>query len=448
VNDGSDRIVAVSTAVGRAAIGVVRLSGPGTLRSLEQLTGVPRGKPRRPTVRTLYDPADGTPLDRAVVWWAPAPGTYTGEDLAELQTHGNPVILDALVDACCRLGARTAEPGEFTRRALLNGRMDLAGAEAVLAATEARTVAGVRLATRVLTGELGDRVEGMRRQLLALAATVEAAVDFPEQVEELEERELMGELHRLEQELRGMGERVREAGRLMWGADVAILGPTNAGKSTLFNRLVGEERAIVDPEPGTTRDVITGEREVRGVRIRFHDTAGFRDRGAAVEDEGMRRATALRGQVDGVLYVVDATVEGLAQSGTAWSGTPGSGRPEPGDIVVINKTDLRPSRGNDGEGWSVSARTGEGIQALVDHLLTQLVGAETPTALIWTARQGMATRSAAARLEAARFALGSAEYGPAAADIGDALRGLQELLGVDAGEAVLDELFARFCIGK
>lgn len=375
-------------------------------------------------------------MDRAVVWWSYAPGTYTGEDLAELQTHGNPVILDAVVEACCRLGARTAEPGEFTRRALLNGRLDLAGAEAVLAATEARTVAGARLATRVLTGELGDRVQRMRRQLLALAATVEAAVDFPEEVDEIGEDELILELHRLEQDLRGMGERVREAGRLLWGADVAILGPTNSGKSTLFNRLVGEERAIVDPEPGTTRDVITGEREVGGVKIRFHDTAGFRDAVAAVEDEGMRRAMALRERVDRVLYVVDATA-------------PGSSRPEQGDIVVINKIDLQPDRGNvDLEVWPVSAWTGDGIQELMERLVTELVGPETPTTLIWTARQGMATRAAAARLEAARTALGSAEYGPAAADIGDALRGLQELMGVDAGEAVLDELFARFCIGK
>jgi len=217
---------------------------------------------------------------------------------------------------------------------------------------------------------------------------------------------------------------------------VAILGPVNAGKSTLFNRLLGQERAIVDVDPGTTRDVVTGEREFGGVRVRLHDTAGFRDGVGGVEDEGMRRARALRERVDLVLYVEDAR-------------SPGAVPPEPGDRWILNKLDLlEPGGIIPGEAHALSAKTGKGVASLEAMLAAEIGDHGGPATVLWTARQGAAATAAADGVARAAAALHEAEFGPAAAELGEALRGLEELLGVDPTEAVLDELFARFCVGK
>jgi len=431
----TDRIVAISTAAGAAAIGVVRLSGPGSRETLQTLCGGDPGEPRRTAVRTLHDPDDGQPLDQAMVWWAPGPGTFTGEEMVELHGHGNPAVLDALVGACVRLGARPADPGEFTRRALLHGKLDLAGAEAVLAAVDATSLAGARAAVRVLDGELARDLATVRGELLGAAASLEASIDHEDDVGDPVDAEMVDAVGRAAAEFGRLASGVRSAGRLVAGADVVIAGPVNAGKSTLLNRLLGQERAIVHPEPGTTRDVVTGEGELAGVRVRFHDTAGLRDGAGEVEGEGMRRAHALRARATCVLFVLDAT-------------RPDEGRPEAGDLVVLNKIDLDAPQGV-ADALPVSALTGEGIEALVTRL-EALVGASDDVAgtLLWTQRQGAAAGRAATHLAEAREQLDRGEYGPAAAEIGDTLRSLDELLGIDPTEAVLDELFARFCVGK
>ena len=427
-----DWIVAISTAGGTAAIGVVRLSGDGAVAGLQRLLHKPLPPPRRPVPCFPRHPATGKVLDHAVVWWAPAPGTYTGEEMVEIHAHGNPIVLDAIVDACCLLGARVAEAGEFTRRALINGKLDLAGAEAVLASVEANSVAGAGMAARVLSGELAERVDGVRSALISVVAEVEAAVDFEEEIGPGDEAKVVGQLESLAQQLVAMAGRVGEVGRLMCGAEVAILGPPNVGKSTLFNRFVGEDRAIVHETAGTTRDVVSGDRELGGMRVRFHDTAGLRAAGEPIEDEGIRRAEALRGRVDLVIYVKDAT-------------RPELGSPLDGDFVVINKADLA-AVGE--EGLEVSAVTGEGIEALIAAVQGRLVGAEGNDVLLWTTRQREAGQRAADRLGRARQQLTMREYGPATAELWEALRALEEILGVEPQEAVLDELFSRFCIGK
>ena len=432
VKPESDLIVAISSAAGTAAIGVVRLSGLGAGECLARLTRRDLPAARRMVVRTVVDPATSEPLDRAMVWWGQAPGTFTGEEMAEIHAHGNPVILDALVKTCVELGARPAEPGEFTRRALLNGRMDLATSEAVLAAIEATSLAGVRAAARVMRGDLGDRLQQQRADLLAVAAILEANLDYPDDVES--SSDLARQVGDAAGAFAALAGTVREAGLLIDGVDVAIVGPANSGKSTLFNRILGDERAIVHADPGTTRDVVTGERTLGGLRVRFHDTAGFRTGGEAVEDEGMRRARRLQSEAAVVLHVLDAT-------------NPGFEVPFPGAVVVKNKVDLLESRPTDG-GWYVCALDGRGVDALLEHLRVRLAADSDPGLVLWTARQGAAAAAAAEHLTAAGEQLALEEYGPAALEVGLALRCVDELLGLDPTESVLDELFSRFCVGK
>ncbi len=432
-----DLIVAISSAAGSAAIGVVRMSGNGALDALEGLVDRPVAAPRRTALRTLRDPRSGRPIDRSVVWWAPGPGTYTGEEMVEIHAHGNPLVLDGVVDACVRLGARPAEPGEFTRRALLNDKLDVAGVEAVLATVTATSVAGTQVAVRVLDGDLAQLVETMREQLLSLAATLEASIDYEEDVGDAVDASVVDRIVGIGRELDRLAGGIGHAGRLMAGVDVAIVGPVNVGKSTLLNRILGRERAIVHAEPGTTRDVVTGERELGGMRVRFHDTAGLREVDQPVEGEGIRRAEALHSSATCVLYVRDVT--DLLQ-----------GAPRAGDVIVNNKVDLLvPGASQPEDGIPVSALEGQGIAELLAHLETVLRDSDdTAETLLWTARQGEAARGAARHLAAAEQQLRMKEYGPAATEIGDALRDLEELLGVDVSDAVLDELFARFCVGK
>ena len=427
----TQRIVAISSAAGTAAIGVVRLSGPGSGDTLRELTARPLPSPRRMVVRTLLQPGTDEPLDRAMVWWAPGPGTFTGEEMAEVHAHGNPIILDALVAACVDLGAHHAEPGEFTRRALLNGRMDLAESEAVLAAIEATSLAGVRAAARVMRGDLGDRLASLRAELLEIAALLEANLDYPDDVEPT--ADLAARMGAISTQLRALAGSVREAGPLIDGVDVAIVGPANSGKSTLFNRLLGEDRAIVHSQPGTTRDVVTGERMIGGIRVRFHDTAGFREGGEFVEDEGMRRARRVQSEADVVIRVVDAT---RAEAVPA----------EVGEVVALNKVDLLEEIPT--AEFPISALNGQGVDDLLNQLSERVGTDRDPGLVLWTARQGVAAAEAADHLARAGEQLELEEYGPAALDVGLALRCVDDLLGLDPTESVLDELFSRFCVGK
>ena len=424
-----DRIVAISSAARTAAIGVVRLSGPGSGACLEALTGRPLPRPRQMVVRTIL--SDGEPLDRAMVWWAPSPGTFTGEEMAEIHGHGNPVILDALVVECVRLGARHAEPGEFTRRALLNGRMDLASSEAVLAAIEATSLAGIRAAARVMRGDLGERLQLLRGELLEVAALLEANLDYPDDVEPT--ADLADRLGAVAGTLTTLATAVHEAGPLIDGVDVAIVGPANSGKSTLFNRILGDDRAIVHEQPGTTRDVVSGERMLGGIRVRFHDTAGFRDGAEEVEGEGIRRARRQQSDADVVIRVLDGTQAPAVVAA-------------PRELVALNKVDLLEA--SPAAGFPISALTGEGVDTLLDHLTEHIGSGRDPGLVLWTARQGSAASEAASHLELAAGQLTQDEYGPAALEVGLALRCVDELLGLDPTESVLDELFSRFCVGK
>ncbi len=423
-----DTIFAVASGSGRAAITVVRISGSGSSAVLASLCGrVP--PPRRVSLRTLRDP-DGTILDRGVVVWFPGPRSYTGEDSAELHLHGGKAVLEAVATALLRASARPAEPGEFTKRAFLNGRMDLLEAEAVGDLVAAETEAQRRQALRQLEGELGAIYRGWADRLKLLLSRQEALIDFPDQdlpgeVDAAVQREISLLHSEVQAHLadRRRGERLRE------GLVFAITGPPNVGKSSLMNALAGREVAIVSSRPGTTRDALEARVVLGGVPVTLVDTAGLREARDEIEAEGVRRARAHAAAADLVIAVIDPTVEALAATG----------------LVVANKIDL---------GWpvpdralGVAALTGEGLDPLRARLADEacrLTESSGPPPLT-RARHRAALEEVAARLNAARN--GSLPE-LQAEDLRLAIRALGRITGAVWVEEILGSIFAQFCIGK
>jgi len=424
-----DTIFALASGAGRAAIAVMRLSGPATRPLLAALCGrVP--PPRRAALRRLRD-TEGTELDQAMVLWLPGPASYTGEDSSELFLHGGPAVIEGVADALVALGARPAEPGEFTRRAFLNGRMDLTEAEAVHDLVAAETAAQRRQALRQLDGALGAIYRGWTERLRTLLAQQEALIDFPD--EDLPpdvETALLAELPALQREIAAHLDDNRRGERLREGLVFAIAGPPNVGKSSLLNALTGRDVAIVAATPGTTRDALETRVALGGVPVTLVDTAGLREAADAIEAEGVRRARARAATADLVIAVTEA------------------GQPpahDRADLRVANKLDLGGAVPEGAIG--VSALTGEGLEALRARLadaaraLTQKSG---PPALT-RARHRAALLEAAARLAGA----GSADLPELRAeDLRLALRSLGRITGMVGVEDILDTLFAQFCIGK
>jgi tRNA modification GTPase len=431
----ADTIFAVASGAGQAAIAVMRVSGAGSRGVLAALCGrVPA--PRRASFRRLRDAA-GRELDQAVVVWLPGPGSYTGEDSAELYLHGGRAVLAGVADALATLGARPAEAGEFTRRAFLNGRMDLTAAEAVHDLVAAETEAQRRQALRQLDGALGALYGGWAERLRLLLAQQEALIDFPD--EELPpevEAQLAAELDALGQEIGTHLNDNRRGERLREGLAFAITGRPNVGKSSLINALAERDVAIVSAIPGTTRDALETRVALGGVPVTLVDTAGLRESADEIEAEGVRRARARAAAADLVIMVVEA------------GGPPPPDplpRGEGGSLVVANKLDLGGAVPSGAIG--ISALTGEGLPALRARLeaaarsLTE--GAGPPP--LTQARHRAALQEAAVRLVGARTAdLPELR----AEDLRLALRALGRITGSVGVEDILDTLFARFCIGK
>jgi tRNA modification GTPase len=405
--------------------------------------------PRQATLRPFRDTA-GRALDEGLALYFPAPASYTGEDVLELHAHGSPVVLEALVTRAQELGARRARPGEFTERAYLNGRLDLAQAEAVADLIDAGSLAAAQAATRSLQGEFSRQVQGLATALLDIRAFVEAAIDFPEEeVDFLADAALVARLQQARDRFAALDGQARQGQLLTEGITVVIAGAPNAGKSTLLNRLAGYEAAIVTDQPGTTRDLIRERILIDGMPVHVIDTAGLRETTDAIEREGVRRGAAEMARADQVLFVVDASTEPGAVANTEARAQLPPGVPV---TVVLNKMDLVDAarlatlRGD----VQVSALSGAGIEQLRAHL-KQAVGLQPVEAgtIAARARHLDALRRARVHVEAAMGQLSGRRAGELVAhELRAAHQALGEITGEVSSDELLGHIFSRFCIGK
>lgn len=450
-----DTIVAIATPPGPGGIGIVRVSGAAAARVASAVLSGPRNlEPRRATLTDALDPADGRPLDRVLATYFPAPRSYTGEDVVEISGHGSPVILRRIVEAATAAGARLAEPGEFTFRAFLQGRLDLVQAEAVHDLVTAVTPRQARVAFDQLEGTATAAIGAVEEALFDLVSRLEASLDFPDEGYHFVDARAAGvEAAGLADEVRRLIASSRRGRLIREGCQVAVAGKPNVGKSSLFNALCGVGRSIVAETAGTTRDLVTETIHLDGIPVTLVDTAGMRAATDAVEAEGVRRAHGALDVASAVVVVLDRSraLDGddrLLLSETA-------ARPR---LVVVNKRDL-PAR------WSPDERWAGGRGRVVETCLLDAGAAETVRGALLPVIEGEAPRRDAPALsnvrhvglladaEAALRRAASAAAGGAAeelllADLGEARRALEEISGKRTPDAVVERIFERFCIGK
>lgn len=444
----ADTIAAIATPPGSGSVGIVRLSGPAAPAIAGALLGRPP-RPRHAHFCRFLD-ADGQAIDHGLLIHFPAPHSFTGEHVVELQAHGSPVALRRLLARMVEFGARQARPGEFSERALLNGRLDLAQAEAIADLIAAGSEAAARSAMRSLDGAFSDRVRAVTEATIRLRVWIEAAIDFPEEeIDFLAAPELARGLAELRAQLADVLAGARRGARLADGLHVVIVGRPNTGKSSLLNALAAAERAIVTDIPGTTRDVLRESIDLDGVALTLVDTAGLRDADDRVEQEGIRRARAELAKADVAILVTDdahadtdrALLDGLPDAATR--------------LIIHNKIDLAArtpeSRLHDGDRhlW-LSAQTGAGLSLLTVEL-ERLAGRDDAGEGSYSARARhvAALERASASLQAAEAALTEARAGELAAEeLRQVQHALGEITGEFSDEDLLGRIFADFCIGK
>ena len=436
-----DTIAACATPPGVSALALIRVSGPMAAGMVSTLIGS-NLPPRQPLARRLR--LEKQVLDEAVITFWPGPRSYTGEDLVEISCHGNPLVVETILQALQNQGARMARPGEFTERAFLHGRIDLTQAEAVLDVLHAGSERALLAAQRALAGQLKDRLMEIRSGLLDLLARIEAYIDFPE--EDINPEVGTGfrqEVSRLLQSISGLLSTAPLGHRLRSGYRLVLMGPPNVGKSSLLNALLGSDRAIVSPVPGTTRDTVEESIVLAGFPVRLIDTAGLRPASDPVEQEGVQRTRTAAEQADLVLALVDRT-QPKDPCESEWARFNGK------LLKILTKSDLPGSYS--GEGHPVSAKTGEGLETLRKAVAQRLTGSllspgseeiavnTRHAEALQKATEGLATASSSLATRAAPELVAS--------DLRLALQALESILGVGTSEDVLDRLFAQFCIGK
>jgi tRNA modification GTPase len=442
-----DTIAAIATAAGAAGVGVVRVSGPHVPAIAQALLGrLPA--PRHAQLAAFRD-RHGALIDRGLLLHFPAPGSYTGEHVLELQGHGSVVLLDALLRRVCELGARLARPGEFTERAFLNGKLDLAQAEAVADLIAARSQAGARAALQSMEGVFSRKVMALLQSLIALRVHIEAAIDFPEEeIDFLADPAIAAQLTALRNELAELLRDALRGVRLNDGLRVAIIGRPNAGKSSLLNVLAGSERAIVTDIAGTTRDVLRESIQLDGIALELADTAGLRDTHDPVEQEGVRRAHGERARADVVMLVTDA--EHVEQDRVWFDDLP----PSVERMVIVNKIDLlgappHAETRKDTAWFWLSVKSGAGLEALRHHL-KQLAGAGSGEGAFSARRRHvLALEQVSAHLDHTEQVLADTHAGELAAEeLRHAQHALGEITGTYTSDDLLGAIFSSFCIGK
>lgn len=449
-------ICALATAVG-GAIAVIRLSGPESIAIADRVW---RGQatltvsPARQLMLGKLLAADGSCLDpQCLAVKMPAPNSYTGEDVVELQCHGGALSARLALQAVLSQGAKHAEPGEFTKRAFLNGKVDLTQAEAVADLIAAASQAAVKLAGRQLDGQLGRRIDDIEQQLLAMLVEVESRLDFPdEELDWLEPEQMIAELQRQEKELQSLLD-TRAAGEILRGGIfLVIAGPPNVGKSSLLNAILQRERAIVSDIPGTTRDTIEETMQIRGIPIRLMDTAGIRDGGDVIERAGINRARDYLAAADLLLWVMDATKPHKEQSWPEW--------PVRGKIIqVANKSDLLAKNeqttmpdlaAQEPQPVYVSALKGDGLEDLYDQIEKSVWdnphAAENEVAV--AARHAASLEMALQDVQVAQPLLNTGTWELAAIHLRNAVHECGKISGKTVEPDVLGKIFAKFCIGK
>ncbi len=443
----TDTIAAIASAPGAAGVGVLRVSGPAVPRMAAELLG--RDPDPRRAHFTAFRDRDGELIDRGLLLYFPAPASYTGEHVLELQGHGSPVLLDALLRRVCAMGARLARPGEFTERAFLNGKLDLAQAEAVADLIAARSQAGARAALRSMEGVFSHKVHDLLQSLIGLRVHIEAAIDFPEEeIDFLADPAIMRKLDALRAQSAELLREAQRGVRLNDGLRVAIIGRPNAGKSSLLNALSGSDRAIVTDIAGTTRDVLREHLSLDGIALELADTAGLRETDDPVEQEGVRRAHGELARADVALLVTDA--QHAEHDLSLLADLPSSVE----RLVLVNKIDID----HTGAGYEerdeavwvrASAKTGEGLDALRDHL-KQLAGAGSGEGAFSARRRHvLALEQVEYRLDRADEVLRVTQAGELAAEeLRQAQHALGEITGTYSSDDLLGAIFSSFCIGK
>ncbi|MDE1167450.1 MAG: tRNA uridine-5-carboxymethylaminomethyl(34) synthesis GTPase MnmE [Pseudomonas sp.] len=456
MNTSKETIAAIATAQGRGGVGIVRISGPLAEQAALAITGKTL-KPRYAHYGPMLSDADEV-IDEGLALYFPGPNSFTGEDVLELQGHGGPVVLDMLLRRCLELGCRLARPGEFSERAFLNDKLDLAQAEAIADLIEASSAQAARNAVRSLQGAFSRRVDNLTEKLINLRIYVEAAIDFPEEeIDFLADGHVLGMLDKVREDLSTV---LREAGQgalLRDGMTVVIAGRPNAGKSSLLNLLAGREAAIVTDIAGTTRDILREHIHIDGMPLHVVDTAGLRDTDDQVEKIGVERALKAIGEADRVLLVVDATAPEASDPFALWPEFLEQ-RPDPAKVTLIrNKADLSGEtiameQSADGHVTiSLSATAeGQGLELLREHLKACMGYEQTAESSFSARRRHLeALRHASQSLEHGRAQLTLAGAGELLAeDLRQAQQSLGEITGAFSSDDLLGRIFSSFCIGK
>lgn len=448
-------LVAIATAPGRGGIGVVRLSGSQALSIAKQLAKRGELRPRYAHFCTFYD-AQHNWLDEGLAIYFPAPHSFTGEDVVELQGHGGPVVLDRLVNACLQLGAVQAGPGEFSLRAFLNDKMDLTQAEAIADLIDASTESAAKAAMHSLQGAFSQEVDALVKQLIELRVYVEAAIDFPdEEIDFLSDGGVQQRLEQLIEQTKQVTQAANQGRILRDGITIALAGKPNAGKSSLLNALAGQEVAIVTNLAGTTRDVLRETIQIDGIPLHLVDTAGLRETSDVIEQEGIKRAKQAIEGASAVLFLLDANeleqpinVEKLVTALPFSTQAP--------VVLVLNKSDLSGitpgvvTNNKNIDAYSISAKNGAGLAELKHHL-KQMAGWQENQAQTFSARRRhlQALSIASECLHTGKVNLQEHQAGELLAqDLRQAQQALEEITGRFTADDLLGEIFSSFCIGK